>query len=29
MTREDLLFVISVAWSLTLCSGTVWLLLAD
>jgi hypothetical protein len=29
MTREDLLFVISVAWSLTLCSATAWFLLAD
>ena len=28
MTREDLLFVISVAWFLTLCSATTWLLLA-
>ena len=28
MNREDLLFVISVAWFLTLCSATAWMLLA-
>jgi hypothetical protein len=29
MTREDLLFVISVVWFLGLCGAAAWLLLAQ
>jgi len=27
MTREDLLFVVSVVWFVTLCGGAAWLII--
>ena len=28
MTREDLLFIVSVVWFVALCGGAAWLLIA-
>jgi hypothetical protein len=28
MTREDLLFVVSVAWFVALCGGAAWMIIA-